>query len=80
MDTHTFWYMAHAEQIENTRKYILSIKVPFRVSDILIWAKRNDIKEDIIFKTMDDLRDQGLIEYFEMESDSWAYKVKFGLK
>lgn len=60
-------------------KYVLGLKLPFRVSDIIIWANRNNISDEdgIVEQIVDDMKDKGLIKYSEIERNVWAYNTVY---
>lgn len=58
------------------KKTILSMERPFKVSDLFYQLYLKDIKDQaLILRVLDELCDNGLINYSEINDDCWAFSV-----
>lgn len=60
------------------RKTILGMQEPFNLADLYyILEKIHEISNHtLICNVLDELCDSGVVEFFEVNSSRWAYRVK----
>lgn len=62
-------------------RIILGFENPFNLSDLLIHCQKQGFENrNFITEVLDDIVDDGLVSYYEIEKDVWAYVSIFAKK